>query len=66
MGKIFLFIIAIILGIIFSLFALLGLLRRFLMGFVPKTKQTHQKDTSIIYDDGKTTVHTSKSHARRK
>jgi len=64
MGKFFLLIIAILLGIVFAIFTLLGFLRRFLLGIVPKPKQSSIPDESIIYDDGKTTVHSLKSHAR--
>ena len=64
MGKFFLLIIAILLGIVFAIFTLLGFLRRFLLGIVPKPKQSSIPDESIIYDDGKTTVLSLKSHAR--
>ncbi|MEY3689060.1 MAG: hypothetical protein RIT37_622 [Bacteroidota bacterium] len=64
MGKFFLFIIAIILGIVFAIFTLLGFFRRFLLGIVPKSKQSSTSDETVVYDDGKTTVHSMKSHAR--
>ncbi len=66
MGKFFLLIIAIILGIVFVVFALLGLFRRFLLGFIPRSSMSKKKDDSVIFDDGKTTVHTIKSHDRTK
>jgi flagellar basal body-associated protein FliL len=66
MGKFFLLIIAIILGIVFAIVALLGLFRRFLLGFIPKSKQSIKKDESVIYDDGKTTVHSLRSNDRTK
>jgi hypothetical protein len=66
MGKFFLLIIAIILGIVFAIFTLLGFIRRLLLGFIPKSKQSTSTDESIIYDDGKTTVHSLKSNARTK
>ena len=66
MGKFFLLIIAIILGIVFVVFALLGLFRRFILGFIPRSSMSKKKDDSVIFDDGKTTVHTIKSHDRTK
>ena len=66
MGKFFLLMIAIILGIVFAIFTLLGLFRRFLLGFIPKSSISKKKDDTIIFDDGKITVHTIKSHDRTK
>jgi flagellar basal body-associated protein FliL len=66
MGKFFLLIITIILGIVFAIVALLGLFRRFLLGFIPKSKQSIKKDESVIYDDGKTIVHSLRSNDRNK
>lgn len=66
MGKFFLLIIAIILGIVFAIVALLGLFRRFLLAFIPKSKQSIKKDESVIYDDGKTIVHSLRSNDRTK
>jgi hypothetical protein len=66
MGKFFLFFIGIILILIFSGIAFLGFLRRIVFSFIPASKKPRKANDSIIYDDGKTTVFTSKINDRTK
>ncbi|MFM8839481.1 MAG: hypothetical protein ACKOFB_00040 [bacterium] len=66
MGKIFLFLIALLLLIVFAGLALLGFARRMLLSIIPQKKSKPVKDNSIIYDDGNITVHSTETHGRSK